>query len=108
MTPPGYSINNDKYPNLFIHADNGSLHVAHWIKELEDGRVLGYYLDQPTCEDPWVFEVYAQPWCAQEGQRITALPAWFHHLLLRPTLGYTLLCNAARAAGHPGLYTEVV
>ena len=76
-SPPGYSVNNDKYPNLFIHADNSSLRVAHWIKELKDGHVLRYYLGQPTCEDPWVFEIYAQPWHAQEGQCITALPAWF-------------------------------
>jgi hypothetical protein len=106
--PPGYSVNNDKYPNLFIHVDNGSLCVAHWIKELEDGRILGYYLGQPTCEDPWVFEVYAQPWRAQEGQHVSTLPAWFRHLLLGPPMGYTLLCDAAQAAGHPGLYAEIV
>ena len=67
MAPEGYSINNDKYPNLFIHADDGSLRIAHWIKELEDGHVLSYYLGQPTCEDPWVFKVYATPWHSQEG-----------------------------------------
>jgi hypothetical protein len=106
--PSGYSVNNDKYPNLFIHVDDGSLRVAHWIKELEDGRILGYYLGQPTCEDPWVFKVYAQPWRAQEGQHITALPAWFCHLLLGPPTGYTLLCDAVQAAGHPGLYAKLV
>jgi hypothetical protein len=106
--PPGYSVNNDKYPNLFIHADDSSLRIAHWIKELEDSHILGYYLGQPTCEDPWVFEVYAQPWRAQEGQRVTALPTWFRHLLLGPPMGYTLLCGTAQAVGHPGLYAEVV
>jgi hypothetical protein len=105
--PEGFSLNNSRYPMLYITVTPREMRPAYWIQETSDGKVLGRYWGQPANEDPWVFEVYTQPLLEPEHP-ITAIPSWYQHLALGLSAGFAMLAEATTAAGHPGLLAEVL
>jgi hypothetical protein len=106
-TPEGFSLNNGRYPMLYITVVPWEMWPAYWIRETSDSKVLSRYRGQSTNEDPWVFEVYTQPLLEPEHP-ITAIPSWYRHLALGPSAGFAMLAEATAAAGHPGLPAEVL
>jgi hypothetical protein len=59
--PDGFKPNDNKYPMLYITTTPNEMCPTYWIRECMDSKVLGRYHGQPLDEDPWVFDVYAQP-----------------------------------------------
>jgi hypothetical protein len=92
---------------LYITTTPNEMCPVYWIRECTDGKVLGRYCSQPLGEDPWVFNVYAQP-LIDASSPITALPSWYHHMVLNSSSGFTTLLDTTTSADHPGLYAEVL
>jgi hypothetical protein len=74
--PEGFSLNNGRYPMLYITVAPREMRPVYWIWETSDSKVLGRYRGQPANEDPWVFEVYAQLLLEPEYP-ITTIPSWY-------------------------------
>jgi hypothetical protein len=105
--PDGFKPNDDKYPMLYITTTPNEMRPAYWIWECMDGKVLGRYCSQPLNEDPWVFNVYAQP-LIDVSSPITAIPSWYRHMALNSSSGFATLLDATASTDHPGLYAEVL
>jgi hypothetical protein len=105
--PEGFKPNNDKYPMLYITTTPNEMHPTYWIQECMDGKVLSRYCGQPLGEDPWVFNVYAQP-LVNASSPITALPSWYCHMALNSSSGFATLLDTTASADHLGLYAEVL
>jgi hypothetical protein len=71
--PEGFSLNDGRYPMLYITVAPREMQPAYWIQETSDSKVLSRYQGQPASEDPWVFEVYVQLLLEPEYP-ITAIP----------------------------------
>src|SRR6266478_5220894 len=58
--PEGYQA-NDRLPTFSIPLGEGSDIPAKWIKQLDDGHVVGYSEHDGTGDLPYIKEIYATP-----------------------------------------------
>jgi len=104
--PDGY-VANDRLPTFTIPLEEGSDVPAKWIKQLDDGRIVGYSEHDGTGDLPYVKEIYAAP---QDSvlDPPEVLPFWVRETLQGTAIQYQELQRAVRDLDDWGLYTEVL
>ncbi len=104
--PDGY-VANDRLPTFTIPLGEGSDVLAKWIKQLDDGRIVGHSEHDGTGNLPYVKEIYAAP---QDSALDPAevLPFWIRETLQGSAIQYQELRQAVRDLDNWGLYAEVL
>src|SRR5712672_2585643 len=60
VTPDGYEENDDTHaPNLNIPIQDGYYQPAHWVKQLDDGRVAALPKEYTIANQPFICDIYA-------------------------------------------------
>ncbi len=104
--PDGY-ITNVRLPTFTIPLGEGSDVPAKWIKQLDDGRVVGYSEHDGTGDLPYVKEIYAAPQnSALDPAEV--LPFWIRETLQGSAIQYQELRRAVWDLDNWGLYTKVL
>src|SRR6266404_2826346 len=104
--PEGYRA-NDRLPTFSIPLGEGSDVPAKWIKQLDDGRIMGYSEHNSTGDLPYVKEIYAAPKdSALDLPEV--LPFWIRETLQGTAIQYQELHRAVQDLDDWGLYTEVL
>ena len=73
--PPGYEENKGRLPNFTIPLDDGTEWFACFIKQLDNGRVVGLHSGAKGEEEAWIIELYASPDYTSD-KPIEPLPSW--------------------------------
>ena len=61
IAPDGYEENDDtRTPNLNIPIQDGYYQLAHWVKQLDDGRVAALPKEYTIADQPFICDVYAR------------------------------------------------
>src|SRR6266481_3603787 len=104
--PDGYVANN-RLPTFTIPLREGSDVPAKWIKQLDDGCVVGHSEHDGTGDLPYIKEIYATP---QDSVLDPAevLPFWVQETLQGSAIQYQELRRAIRDLDDWGLYAEVL
>jgi hypothetical protein len=109
--PPGYTVNDNHIPHLQIPVAPNLYRLAKWVKLNPNGTVSAYTSTQGPNNDPFIFKLYAQPNYKynKESNPVPSppVPAWFQHLLIRPTNEFQLLRNAVADTGDWGISREI-
>src|SRR6266478_2054706 len=104
--PEGYQA-NDRLPTFSIPLGEGSDVPAKWIKQLDDGHVVGYSEHDSTGDLPYVKEIYAAPQDSALNPP-EVLPHWIWETLQGASIQYQEFRRAVRDLDDWGLYTEVL
>src|SRR6266404_3916216 len=104
--PDGH-VTNVRLPTFTIPLGEGSDILAKWIKQLDDGRVVGHSEHDGTGDLPYIKEIYATP---QDSVLDPAevLPFWVQETLQGSAIQYQELRRAVRDLDDWGLYAEVL
>src|SRR6266403_778634 len=104
--PDGY-VANVRLPTFTIPLGEGSDVPAKWIKQLEDGHVMGHSKHDGTGDLPYVKEIYAAP---QDSalDLPEVLPFWIRDTLQGAAIQYQELRRVVRDLDDWGLYAEVL
>jgi hypothetical protein len=102
----GYITNDRKVSNFHIPIGSGLYKEAKWIHLNNDGTVSGYLSTQGPNEQPHIIDLYITPDYSVDLP-ITALPAWFCHLLTGPGGDFHLLQNMVAKTDDWGLAREI-
>jgi hypothetical protein len=107
--PDGYVLNRDgRCPGFAIPIQDGMWQLAHWVKQLPDGRVAGLPKEHGPDEVPWVQQIYATPYDdGDDDYVVLPTPHWLLELLKGPAVAYATLEKAAREDGDWGLYSDI-
>jgi len=105
-TPPnGYVRNDGLVPNFDGLQDGSSVRVCFVCHHPGDPtRVQGLTGAEKPGEGPYSKPVYAQP---IRGLVPTALPSWYHHMLIGRTTHFEKLWNATIATNNYGLIADL-
>jgi hypothetical protein len=104
--PMGYVLNNGKVSDFHIPVGSGLYQKAKWIHLNEDGTVSGYLSSQGPNKQLHIINLYVTPNYSVNSP-ITALPAWFCHLLTRPRGDFHLLQSTVAETDDWGLAREI-
>jgi hypothetical protein len=104
--PMGYTLNNGKVSDFHIPVGGGLYQEAKWIRLNDDGTVSGYLSTQGPNEQPYIIDLYVTPNYSIDSP-ITALPAWFWHLLTGPGGDFHLLQTTVAKTDDWGLAQEI-
>jgi hypothetical protein len=104
--PTGYILNNGKISNFHIPVGGRLYQEVEWIQLNDDGTVSGYLSTQGPNEKPHIIDLYVAPDYSVDSP-ITALPAWFRHLLTGPGGDFYLLQNTVAKTDDWGLAREI-
>src|SRR6266446_1373190 len=104
--PDGY-VANDRLPTFTIPLREGSDVPTKWIKQLDDGRIVGHSEHDGTGALPYVKEIYATPQDSTLDPP-EVLPFWICDTLQGAAIQYQELRRAVRDLDDWGLYTEVL
>src|SRR6266478_1726600 len=104
--PDGY-VANDRLPTFTIPLGEGSDVPAKWIKQLDDGHVMGHSEHDSTGDLPYIKEIYAAP---QDSALDPAevLPFWVRETLQGSAIQYQELRQAVWDLDNWGLYAKVL
>src|SRR6266436_5836284 len=104
--PEGYRA-NDRLPTFSIPLGEGSGVPTKWIKQLDDGRIMGYSEHNSTGDLPYVNEIYAAP---QDSalDLPEVLPHWIQETLQGASIQYQEFRQAVQDLNDWGLYAEVL
>ena len=104
--PEGYRA-NDRLPTFSIPLGKGSDVPTKWIKQLNDGHVMGYSEHNGTGDLPYVKEIYAAP---QDSalDLPEVLPHWIQETLQGASIQYQEFRQAVRDLDDWGLYAKVL
>jgi hypothetical protein len=102
----GYIANDGKVSDFHIPVSRGLYQEAKWIRLNDDGTVLGYLSTQGPNEQLHIIDLYVTPNYSIDSP-ITALPAWFCHLLTGPGGNFHLLQNMVAEINNWGLAREI-
>jgi hypothetical protein len=105
--PMGYTVNNGKVSGFHIPMGGGLYQEAKWIRLNDDGTVSGYLSTQGPNEQPHIIDLYVTPNYSVDSP-ITALPAWFRHLLTGPGGDFHLLQTTVAKTDNWGLAQEIM
>jgi len=105
VPPEGYVRNDGLIPDFDILQD-GNYVRARFIRchPGNPTRVQGLTGSEKPGEGPYSKPVYAQP---IHGLIPTALPSWYHHMLIGRTAHFEKLCNATVATNNFGLIANL-
>jgi hypothetical protein len=104
--PAGYVLNNGKVSDFHIPIGGGPYQEAKWIQLNDNGTISGYLSTQGPNEQPHIIDLYVTPNYSVDLP-ITALPAWFHHLLTGLGGDFHLLQNTVAETDDWGLAREI-
>jgi hypothetical protein len=104
--PMGYVLNNGKVSDFHIPISSGLYQEVKWIWLNDDGTIFGYLSTQGPNEQPHIIDLYVTPNYSVDLP-ITALPAWFCHLLTRLGGNFHLLQNMVAETDDWGLAREI-
>ena len=104
--PPGYKENNGRLPNFTIPLDDGTERFACFIKQLNDGRVVGMHSGANSEEDARIIELYASPNYSSD-KPFEPLPTWLRHRLWGDCATYAILKDTVNDLDDWGLLTDV-
>src|SRR5712675_2414535 len=99
VAPDSYKENNDTCaPNLNIPVQDGYYQPAHWVKQLDDGRVATLPKDYTIADQPFICDIYACLQGANNSDEDPILPMqpWLLELLTSPTNNYNTLYKEAQ------------
>jgi len=103
--PDGYMRNNGLIPDFDVLQDGNNIRI-HFIHHHpgDPTRVQGLTGAEKPGEGPYSKPVYAQP-----IRRLvpTALPSWYHHMLIGRTTHFEKLRNATVTTNNYGLITNL-
>jgi hypothetical protein len=88
VAPPGFEENNDmRAPQLNIPIQDGYFQPAHWVQQLDDGRVAAYPREYTIADQPFICEIYTGLWGTDDSDEDPILPMqpWLLELLTGPT-----------------------
>ncbi len=104
--PDGYVANN-RLPTFTIPLGEGSNIPAKWVKQLDNGHIVGYSKHDGMGDLPYVKEIYAAP---QDSALDLAevLPFWIRETLQGTAIQYQELQWAVRDLDDWGLYAKVL
>src|SRR6266481_3884569 len=105
--PPDRYVANDRLPMFTIPLEKGSNIPAKWVKQLDDGHVVGYSKHDGTGDLPYVKEIYAAP-MDSTLDLAEVLPFWIQETLQGTAIQYQELRRAVRDLNDWGLYAEVL
>ena len=88
--PQGYENNVGRAPSFYILGPNRTTVLAKWVKQLDDGCVVGFSQHQAEGEAPHVTELFLTPSYDIEDPS-EPLPGWFCTLLMGPSAQFNLL-----------------
>src|SRR6266436_5076876 len=92
--PDGY-VANDRLPTFTIPLGEGSNVLAKWVKQLDDGRVVGHSEHDGTGDLPYIKEIYAAPQdSALDPPEV--LPFWVRETLQGSSIQYQEFRQAVR------------
>jgi hypothetical protein len=97
--PDGYVENDDSHaPNLNIPVQDGYFQPAHWVKQLDDGRVAALPKEYTIADTPFICDIYARLHGANDSDEDPILPMqpWLLKLLTGPTNNYNTLYKEAQ------------
>src|SRR6266436_10091928 len=104
--PDGYVANN-RLPTFTIPLREGSDVPTKWVKQLDDGCIVGYSEHDGTGDLPYVKEIYAAPMdSALDPPEV--LPHWIWETLQGASIQYQKFRQAVRDLDDWGLYAEVL
>ena len=110
-TPPdGYEQNDHtRAPHFTIPIQDGFYQPAHWVKQLDDGRVAGYPKEYTITDEPHIGEVYAIFPGADDSDDNPILPMqpWLHELFKGPTNNYNTLYKEVQRTSNWETQAEV-
>jgi hypothetical protein len=95
----GYMENDDsRAPNLNIPIQDGYYQPAHWVKQLDDGRVAALPREYTMADLPFICDIYARLQGADDSDKDPILPMqpWLLELLTGPTNNYNTLYKEAQ------------
>ena len=104
--PPGYEENNGYLPNFTIQLDNGTERFACFIKQLDDGRVVGLHSLAKGEEEAQIIELYASPDYASD-KPLEPLPTWLRRRLWGDCTTYSILEDAINDLDDWGLLADI-
>jgi hypothetical protein len=104
--PMGYVLNNGKVSDFHIPISSGLYQEAKWIWLNDDGTISGHISTQCPNEQPHIIDLYVTPNYSVDLP-ITALPAWFCHLLTELGGNFHLLQNMVAETDNWGLAREI-
>jgi len=103
--PDGYVRNNGVVPNFDVQQDGNNVRVRFVRLHAGDPtRVQGLTGAEKPGEGPYSKPVYALP---IHGLVPTALPSWFHHMLIGRTMHFEKLRNTTIATNKFGLIADI-
>jgi hypothetical protein len=94
VAPDGYEENNEtRAPRLVIPIQDSFYQPAHWVKQLDDGRVAAYLKNYTITDAPFICEIYTGIRGADDSDDDPILPMqpWLIELLTGPTTHYNTL-----------------
>src|SRR6266436_1387803 len=104
---PDRYVANKRLPTFTIPLREGSDVPAKWVKQLDDGQVVGYSEHDGTGDLPYVKEIYAAPQdSALDPPEV--LPHWIRETLQGASIQYQEFHRAVRNLDDWGLYAEVL
>src|SRR5712672_3595643 len=99
VAPDSYEENdNTRAPNLNIPIQDGYYQPAHWVKQLDDGRVATLSKEYTIADQPFICDIYARLQGADNSNKDPILPMqlWLLELLTSPTNNYNTLYKEAQ------------
>jgi hypothetical protein len=99
VAPDSYVENDDsRAPNLNIPVQDGYFQPAHWVKQLDDGRVATLPQEYTLADLPFICDIYACLHGADDSNEDPILPMqpWLLELLTGPTNNYNTLYKEAQ------------
>ncbi len=107
VKPPDGYVANNRLPMFSIPLGEGSDIPAKWIKQIDDGCIVGYSEHNRTGDLPYVKEIYAAP---QDSalDLPEVLPHWIQETLQGASIQYQEFRQAVQDLNDWGLYAEVL
>ena len=104
LCPDGYEDNNGRLPLLTIPGPDGD-HPAVFIKQLDDGRVVGLSAMARGEHDARIIDLFTAP--ALNEQPLKPLPHWFQAHLWGDTTDFHPLHEAIITLDNWGILAKV-